>query len=99
MTHLPKHLEEKMRDKLSDRVFNDFFHKLTVDKDKMRLKATLSKAGFEYKIHGATVEVSPDSIAELLLGMVNPSLQDSIDKALSNADGESRTVKRSQGQK
>jgi hypothetical protein len=41
----------------------------------LALKSTFSKAGFEYKIHGATVEVSPDSVSELLSEMVNPDLQ------------------------
>lgn len=87
-------LSKKMRDKLNDRVLNELFQKLKVDRDKMGLKATLSKAGFEYKINGATVEVSPDSVAELLSEMVNPSLQEIIEKALSKPNEEPHTLKR-----
>ena len=87
-------IPKKMKDKLIYRVLNDLFQKLKFDQDKMRLKATLSKAGFEYKIHGATIEVSPDSVAELLSEMVNPLLQEMIDKAFNKPNEESRTKKR-----
>jgi V/A-type H+-transporting ATPase subunit E len=91
-------LSKKMRDKLNDRVLKDFFHNLKIDQDKMNLKATLSKAGFEYKLHGATVEVSADSVAELLSEMVNPSLQKTIDKVVGKQGGERHAEKRAHEQ-
>jgi vacuolar-type H+-ATPase subunit E/Vma4 len=71
-------IPKKMRDKLNDGVLEDLFQNLQDHQDKLELKYTFSKAGFEYKIHGATVEVSPDSVSELLLEMVNPDLQEII---------------------
>ena len=71
-------ITKKMRDTLKDCALQDFFQNLQGDPDKLDLKFAFSKAGFEYKIHGATVEVSPDSVAELLSEMVNPDLQEII---------------------
>jgi V/A-type H+-transporting ATPase subunit E len=71
-------IPKKMRDKLNDNALEDLFRNLQGDQDKLALKSTFSKAGFEYKIHGATVDVSPDSVSELLSEMVNPDLQEII---------------------
>ena len=71
-------IPKKMHDNLIDSALKDLSRNLQGDQDKLALKATLSKAGFEYKIQGATVEVSPDSVSELLSEMVNPALQEII---------------------
>jgi vacuolar-type H+-ATPase subunit E/Vma4 len=71
-------IQKKMRDKMHSSALKDLFRNLHGDQDKLDLKYTLSKAGFEYKIHGATVEVSPDSISELISEMVNPDLHEII---------------------
>ena len=73
---------KKMRDETSDRILDDLSQHLKKEKDAVGLRNTLSKAGFEYKIQGATVEVSADSVSELLLEMVSPTLQEVIDKAM-----------------
>ncbi len=75
-------IQKEMRDKLIDSALEDLFKNLHGDQDKLALQATLLKAGFEYKIHGATVEVSPDSVSELLSEMVNPALQEIIDNVV-----------------
>ena len=82
-------ISKKMRDKLNDSVLKDLFQNFDDEQDRMGLQATLSKAGFEYKIHGATVEVSPDSVSELLSEMVNPALQEIIDNGGGKQDQES----------
>ena len=71
-------IPETMRDKLKDSALDDLFRNLQGNPDSLDLKFTFSKPGFEYKIHGATVEVSPDSVSELLSEMLNPDLQDII---------------------
>ena len=81
-------ISKKTRDKFSDSVLKDLSRNLGDGQDKMGLHATLSKAGFEYKIHGATVEVSPDSVSELLSEMVNPALQEIIDTVLGKQNQE-----------
>ena len=46
----------------------------------------LARDGFEYKIEGSTVEVSTESVTSLLLDMIDPSLQQFLEKA-ANAEG------------
>ena len=87
-------VSKKMRDKLNDNVVNNLFQNLSGEQDKMALQATLNKAGFEYKIHGATVEVSPDSVSELISEMVSPALQEILDKSVGNEGKKSSKDKR-----
>ncbi len=72
----------KMGDKLGDDILNDLFAHLNEEQEKIALQATLSKAGFEYTIDGATVDVSPDSVSEVVLEMVRPALQEIIDRVV-----------------
>ncbi|MDY6972081.1 MAG: hypothetical protein SV775_07105 [Thermodesulfobacteriota bacterium] len=74
------HISREMRDKLNDNVFQDLFLGLGEKHDKSALKATLAKGGFEYKISGATVEVSSDSLSELISEMVGPALREILNK-------------------
>jgi V/A-type H+-transporting ATPase subunit E len=80
-TPIEINVSKKMRDKLNEDVLHDLLKNLKGDTDTMGLRATLSKAGFEYKIQGATVEVNADSVSELLSEMVTPALQEVIEKA------------------
>lgn len=45
------------------------------------LKGTLRQAGFEYRADGATIEVTQESVAQLLLELVGPRLREIIEKA------------------
>lgn len=73
-------MSSKMNDRLNDGILKNLFQNISQEHEKVALQATLSKAGFEYKIHGATVEVSPDSVSELISEMVGPALQAILDK-------------------
>jgi hypothetical protein len=86
-----------MRDKLNDSAIKDFYQKLHGDQSKLPLQYTLSKAGFEFKIHGATVEVSPDSVSELLSEMVNSDLQKIIADVVGKMDKKSSNEKHTNG--
>jgi vacuolar-type H+-ATPase subunit E/Vma4 len=88
-------VSKKMGDKLNDHVLKDLFQNLSEEQDKMALRATLTKAGFEYKIHGATVEVSPDSVSELLAEMVSPALKEIFDKFIDKKGEKSSNAERS----
>lgn len=50
------------------------------------VKHNLAKAGFEYKIKGSTVEVSPESVTALLSEMIDPELQQFLEKAANAKD-------------
>ena len=73
-------ISEDTRDKLNENLLKDLFRSLGETEDRIALKATLAKAGFEYKIQGATVEVTPDSLSEMISEMVGPALQDALGK-------------------
>lgn len=75
-------LSKDMYAELNDTVFKDLFRELGDEQDRMGLKATLVGAGFEYKINGATIEVSPDSVSELISEMVSPALQEILDRVI-----------------
>ena len=68
-------IPKEMRDKFNDSALADLCQNRHGDQDMLDIKSSFPKAGFEYKIQGATVEVSPDSVSELLSEMVNPELQ------------------------
>lgn len=46
----------------------------------LNVKASLEKAGFEYKIDGSTVEVSVESVTALLSDMIDPELRRILEK-------------------
>ena len=75
-------LSKKMRDRLNEGVFEDLLRDLHANPGKRPIQFTLSKAGFEYSIHGSTVEVSPESVSELLAEMVDTELFEIIDKVV-----------------
>ncbi len=55
------------------------------------LKGTLKQSGFEYTCAGATVEVTLDSVVEMLCEMVSPKLRETLDHAVdtdNQAEGE-----------
>jgi len=85
-TRIEINVSKAMRDELNEHVLNDLFQNLRDKQDTMGLQATLSRAGFEYTINGATVEVSADSVSEILSEMVDPALQEIIDAAVAKPD-------------
>lgn len=49
------------------------------------LKSTLKTVGFEYRVSESTVEVTLESIVDVLREQVNPQLRDVLDRALAGA--------------
>ena len=45
------------------------------------LKGHLARAGFEYKVDGGTVEVTPESVVETLKELISPSLRELLDSS------------------
>ena len=48
------------------------------------IKGSLKKSGFEYRVEGATVEVTTDSIVQTLASMINPELNKILEHAINN---------------
>lgn len=53
--------------------------------DNIHIRASLKRAGFDYRVENATVEVSPDSVTEMLMEMVTPRLQELISRSIEDA--------------
>ena len=56
------------------------------------LKGSLDQAGFEYRIEGATVEVTLDSVVEVLSEMVGAQLREILDEAMTGWQRPQETV-------
>jgi vacuolar-type H+-ATPase subunit E/Vma4 len=75
-------ISKAMHDKLNNGALDDLFRRLQGSHEKLPVAFNFSKAGFEYTIDGATVEISPDSVSDFLAEMVSEDLQEIIDKVV-----------------
>ncbi len=78
----------ELRAKLCQWALNEMTRKAGEVGMAIDLKGSLAKAGFEYNVTGATVEVTIESVTEALAKLVNPALSEIIRKAASEARGE-----------
>ncbi len=67
---------EPMRRGIADWAIGAFHHKGDEQKLTVELHGALSSAGFEYKLAEGTVEVTPDSVVQVLSQIVTPQLQE-----------------------
>lgn len=67
---------EPMRRGLADWAIAAFHHNGDGQKLTVELHGALASAGFEYRLAGGTVEVTPDSIVQVLSQIVTPQLQE-----------------------
>lgn len=68
-------VSRELADELADWGMNELGKSLK-NKGAVDLKATLEEAGFEYRLAGATVEVTPDAALEKLRELVSPRLRE-----------------------
>lgn len=74
-------LPQEMKSSLVESTLQELAHSLKEQNVEVSTKHTLAKAGFEYKIEGSTVEVSTESVTALLSEMIDPELQQFLEKA------------------
>lgn len=79
-------LSQPMQKKLADWIVATLQESSGGDQLSVELHGTLTSAGFEYKVSGGTVEVTPESVVEALSQIVTPQLQQLI-----TADEEKQT--------
>lgn len=77
-------VSRELANELADWGMNELSQAL-VNGGAVDLKATLSEAGFEYRIAGATVEVTPDAALEKLKELVSPRLRDLLNDTTKDA--------------
>lgn len=75
-------ISSELQGKLADWAMKEISSKAEESGISIELLGSLAGAGFEYSVSGATVEVTPESVVEVLKDMVNPRLREIIDSAL-----------------
>jgi len=68
-------LSDSMRRRLSDWAIGAFHNPDCPQELTVELRGALTGAGFEYRISEGTVEVTPESLVDVLLEMVSPEVQ------------------------
>ena len=66
----------QMRHQLSDWVIDKLRVEARQDTTGLEIKDRLRQAGFEISFHGATIEITQDSIVETLMQLLGPSLRE-----------------------
>lgn len=74
-------LSQEMKSSLVESTLQELAHSLREQNVEINVKDSLAKAGFEYRIEGSTVEVSTESVTALLSEMIDPELQQFLEKA------------------
>lgn len=77
---------KELKSRLLESVIRELINSLRGQNVQIDVKHNLTKAGFEYKIEGSTVEVSTESVTALLTEMIDPELQRFLEKA-ADAEG------------
>lgn len=79
-------ISQDVKSRLLETTLRELAHSLKNQNIKMDVDYSLAKSGFEYKIEGSTVEVSTDSVTSLLAEMIDPELQQFLEKAANFKD-------------
>jgi len=74
-------ISKNTKSRLLETSLRELAHSLKKQNVQLDINYNLAKEGFEYKIEGLTVEVSTDSVTSLLADMIDPSLQQFLEKA------------------
>ena len=76
----------EMQKQLADWAIGELHKAVKSSNTQLDLKGTLNQAGFEYRIDGATVEITVDSVVGILSELVGPRLTELLDQAMKSDD-------------
>jgi len=79
-------ISNSINSRLLETSLRELAHSLKDQNVQLDIGYNLAKEGFEYKIEGSTVEVSTDSVTSLLAEMIDPGLQQFLEKAANAKD-------------
>ncbi len=79
-------ISNNTKSRLLETSLRELAHSLKKQNVQLDISYDLAKEGFEYKIEGSTVEVSTDSVTSLLAEMIDPGLQQFLEKAAKAKD-------------
>ncbi|MHC4705391.1 MAG: hypothetical protein ACYTFQ_33015 [Planctomycetota bacterium] len=79
-------VSQSLKSRLLESTLRELAHSLKDKNAKVDVSHNLAGAGFECKIDGSTVEVSTESVTALLSEMIDPELQQFLEKATETKD-------------
>jgi len=79
-------ISNNTKSRLLETSLRELAHSLKNQNIQLDINYNLAQEGFEYKIEGSTVEVSTDSVTSLLADMIDPDLQQFLEKAANAED-------------
>jgi len=81
-------ISNNLKSRLLETSLRELAHSLNKQNVQLDISYNLANEGFEYKIEGSTVEVSTDSVTSLLADMIDPDLQQFLEKAANSENNE-----------
>jgi hypothetical protein len=79
-------ISKDLKSRLVESTLRELARSLKNQNAQVNVGHNLAKAGFECKIEGSTVEVSTESVTALLADMIDPELQQFLEKAADTKD-------------
>ena len=79
-------ISSEIKSRLLETTLRELAHSLNNQNVQLDINYNLAQEGFEYKIEGSTVEVSTESVTSLLADMIDPGLQQFLEKAAKAKD-------------
>jgi V/A-type H+-transporting ATPase subunit E len=79
-------VSQSLKSRLLESTLRELSHSLRDKKAQVDVSHNLAEAGFECKIEGSTVEVTTESVTALLSEMIDPELQQFLEKAANAKD-------------
>ena len=79
-------ISKDLKSRLVESALRELSHSLKKENAQVDVSRNLANAGFECKIEGSTVEVSTESVTALLAEMIDPELQQFLEKATNTKD-------------
>lgn len=81
-------ISNNIKSQLLETSLKELANSLNNQNVQLEIGYNLANEGFEYKIEGSTVEVSTDSVTSLLAEMIDPGLQQFLERATNTGDKE-----------
>lgn len=81
-------VEPEMRQQLCDWAIGKLRVDTGEDPGGFDFRDTLRQSGFEFSLHGATIEITQDSVVETLMQLVSPNLRQVIKQVNQSGEGE-----------
>ena len=73
-------VSKDLKSRLIESTLRELAHSIKEKNVQVDVRYNLAKSGFEYKIEGSTVEVSTEAVTALLVEMIDPDLQQFLEK-------------------